>query len=65
MKIGDQVHKYRKLKKWTLGELGERSGLAPSTLCDAENGRSALSVKSLEKIADALGIDLEYLFKKE
>lgn len=65
MKVGEQVRKYRKLKHLTLGELGEKTSLAPSTISDAENGKSQFSVKSLVRIADALGVDLHYLFKKE
>lgn len=65
MKIGEQVRKYRKLKHLTLGELGEKINLAPSTLSGAENGKTQLSVKSLVRVADALGVDLHYLFKRD
>ena len=65
MTIGQQIRKYRKLKRWSLAELGEKAELAISTLSDAERGETALSVKSLERVAEALGIDIDYLFKKE
>jgi len=59
-----QVRKYRSLKGWKLRELGERSGLAVSTLSDIELGKNE-STKALRKVAEALGIDLDYLFKKD
>ena len=64
MTIGEQVRKYRNLKKWKLKELSERSGLAISTLSDIELGKNE-SVKALREVARALGIDLDYLFKKD
>jgi len=60
----NQVRKYRSLKGWTLKELGFRSGLAISTLSDIELGKTE-SIKALRKVAEALGIDLDYLFKQE
>jgi len=65
LQIGIQVRKYRKLKKWTLAELGERAGLRDTTLCEIESGRHNPSIKSLGRIAEALGVDVDYLFKKE
>lgn len=65
MSIGSQVRKYRKLKRWTLRELGERSGLAIGTLSDIEVDRRPGSIKAVTKIAEALGVDVDYLFKKD
>lgn len=64
MTIGEQVRKYRNLKNWKLKELSERSGLAISTLSDIELGKTE-SIKALRKVAEALGIDIDYLFKKD
>lgn len=65
MTIGSQVRKYRNLKRWSLRELGKRSGLAVSTLSDVENDKAMPSIKALTRVAEALGIDLDYLFKEE
>jgi len=65
MTIGGQVRKYRNLKGWSLDELGSRSKLAKSTLSDIENNKAMPSIKSLKRIAEALGIDVDYLFKEE
>jgi len=62
--IGSQVRKYRNLKGWTLRELGERSGLAISTLSDTELDKTS-SVRVLVKISKALGITMDYLFNEE
>jgi len=62
--VGSQVRKYRNLKGWTLRELGERSGLAISTLSDTELDKTS-SVRVLVKISKALGISIDYLFKEE
>lgn len=64
MTVGSQVRKYRNLKGWTLRELGERSGLAISTLSDTELDKTS-SVRVLVKISKALGISIDYLFKEE
>ena len=64
MTIGKQIRKYRKLKGYKLKELSERSGLAISSLSDIELGKTS-SIKSLERISTALGIDIDYLFKKD
>lgn len=64
MTIGSQVRKYRNLKGWTLRELGERSGLAISTLSDTELDKTS-SVRVLVKISKALGITMDYLFNEE
>jgi len=65
LSIGSQVRKYRNLKGWSLGELGERANLAKSTLSDIENDKAMPSIKALRRVAEALGIDLDYLFKQE
>jgi len=55
MTVGQQIRKYRYKRGWSLAQLGEKVELAPSTLSDAERDKSALSIKSLGKIAEALG----------
>lgn len=65
MPIGKNVRKYRTLKNWTLRELGKRAKLAESTISDIERDVSMPSIKALTRIAEALGIDIDYLFKED
>jgi len=39
--------------------------LAISTLSDIENDKAAPSIKALRRVAEALGVDIDYLFKQE
>lgn len=63
MTIGYHIRKYRISKGWTLQELGERSDLAANTLSAVENDKKALSIIALRRVASALGVDVDYLFK--
>lgn len=54
--IGKRIREARKTVGLTQAMLGEKSGLATSTICDIEKGRSKPSLKSLERIAIALGV---------
>jgi Predicted transcriptional regulators len=65
MPIGKNVRKYRMLKGLTLRELGKKAKLAESTISDIERDVSMPSIKALTRIANALGIDIDYLFKEE
>lgn len=49
----------------TQTELARRAGLGKSTLCDIEKGRLIPSVKSLQKIAHALGIPIASFFESD
>lgn len=64
MSIGGQIRSYRNLKGWSLEELGKRAGLAKSTLSEIENEKHLPSIRGLERIASALGVDMDYLLKK-
>jgi transcriptional regulator with XRE-family HTH domain len=50
------------LREWRLSQLlsmrhlGERSGVAPSTILDIENGRRIPNLATMRKLCDALGI---------
>jgi ribosome-binding protein aMBF1 (putative translation factor) len=64
MTLGEQVRKYRMLKEWSQKELGERAGLKHNTISEMETNSEG-SVKAITKVAEALGIDRDYLFKKD
>jgi len=66
LKYGDKIRFVRtKVRDITLLELANKSGLSVSYLSDAELGRSNMSIKALEKVADALGVSSSYLLNDE
>lgn len=58
--LGEKIKELRTQKGWSLDELSSNSGIAKTTIWGIENG-SKPSYDKLEKIADALGIQLAYL----
>lgn len=66
MTYGEKIRYVRtKVRDITLLELANKSGLSVSYLSDAELGRSNMSIKALEKVADALGVSSDFLLKKD
>ncbi|AKD54025.1 helix-turn-helix domain-containing protein [Spirosoma radiotolerans] len=62
-KVGQQVRDARKVKGLTLKEIGEKVGVAESTFSLYESGKQNLTIETLQKIADALSIDIATFFK--
>lgn len=60
--IGEIIKTLRLSKKMTLKELSESTDLSIGFLSQVERGLTALAITSLEKIADALNVDLSYFF---
>jgi transcriptional regulator with XRE-family HTH domain len=60
--IGEQIRELRRVRGLTQSELAEKSGLATNTLSLIERGLSSPTVSTLQKIASALGIDINNLF---
>lgn len=46
----------------TLENLSEETGLNPNTISDICNGKENPELKSLKKVADALGLEMETIF---
>lgn len=66
LKYGDKIRFVRtKVRDITLNDLAKMSGLSVSYLSDAELGRSNMSIKALEKVADALGVSSSFLLNNE
>ena len=61
--LGMRIVYLRKQKGWSQLDLSIESGVNRNYLSDLENGRRNPTVDVLEKIANALGITLEFLFK--
>ncbi|MCR5332859.1 MAG: helix-turn-helix domain-containing protein [Bacilli bacterium] len=61
--LGKRIEYLRKSKGWSQLELALESEVNKNYLCDLEKGRRNPSLEILERIADALNISLEELFK--
>jgi transcriptional regulator with XRE-family HTH domain len=60
--VGQRVRSIRQLRRLTLKEVAERSGLSESFLSQAERGVTSASIASLQRIAEALGVAVSDLF---
>lgn len=60
--LAEVVHQRRRDAKLTLQELGERSGLATSTLSKIENGQISPTFETIQAIADGLGVGIAEIF---
>ena len=61
--LGKRVKFLRKQLRLSQLELSIDSGVNKNYICDLEKGRRNPSLDVLERIADALGVSLEGLFK--
>ena len=59
------IWKVRREKHVSVEELAEKTGIGRSTLYNNENGLFSPTIDALEKIADALGVQIEELYEKE
>jgi len=65
MDYGQKIRYVReRIRDISLTELHNRTGLSLSYLSDAENGKCNMSIKALEKVADALNVSSSYLLDK-
>lgn len=60
-RLGERVRRVRLERALTLGQLGDRSGLAASTLSKIENDQMSPTFEVLLKLARGLGIDMDEL----
>ncbi|MBA7510318.1 HTH-type transcriptional regulator PuuR [subsurface metagenome] len=65
MEFGQRIKEIRIKKKFTLEELAKRTKVSASFLSQIERGIVYPSVESLKRIAIALHVKLDYLFKEE
>jgi transcriptional regulator with XRE-family HTH domain len=59
--IGQRIRRARQSKGWTQAELGFRARLRETTICRYELGHQTPNIKNLSRIADALGVSVDYL----
>jgi len=57
-----KIASLRKESRMTLKTLGDASGLSDTYLSRVENGKTAISIANLSKVATALGVDLSTFF---
>lgn len=60
--IGPAIRHHRELLRISQEELADRAGMDRSYVGGIERGRRNPSLKNLQKLADALGADLDVLF---
>lgn len=61
--LGQRIKYFRKTKKLTQEQLAELVGMEPNSISIIESGRNFPTLNSLEKIAKALDIELNILFR--
>ena len=62
---GDRIKAAREKLNWKQEQLAQAAGISKGFLSDIENDKRNISSKSALKIADALGISLDYLIRGE
>ncbi len=57
-KIGKTIKNRRKELNLELKDLQDYTGVSYTSICDIENGKSNPTIKTLEKILDVLGLEI-------
>ena len=65
MKFGQNLKRIRKRMNMTQKQLADEIEISQSYLSDIENGRKNLSIKTVKKLADSLGLSVNDLFNDE
>lgn len=60
--VGEKIRKIRTSKGITINEVARKSGLTASFISQFERGLTQASIASIQKIAQAIGINLSFLF---
>ena len=61
VKIGDRIKVERENRGLTIAVFSERIGISITSLCNLENGQEYVPLPVIIKIAEILGISLDYL----
>lgn len=61
--IGERIRNLRKERNWTQEELAYRANIHRSHLGEIERGETSVTVESVAKIANALEITVEDIFR--
>lgn len=60
--VGEQIRELRRIKRLTLNQLAEMIGVSVGYLSQIERDRSRLTIGTLRKICDALGVHISWFF---
>lgn len=63
--LGRRIANCRERRGWTQKTLADRAELSPTFLSEVENDRRAPGSEALLRLAEALGVSLDYLMKGE
>jgi transcriptional regulator with XRE-family HTH domain len=63
VKIGRRIRLLRTERGWTQAMLADHSEIAREHLSELENGHKEIGVRSLERVAAALGVKLSQFFE--
>jgi transcriptional regulator with XRE-family HTH domain len=63
--VGERLRAIRMLRRQTLKRIAERAGVSESFVSQLERGRSSASVATLQRLADALEIEISDLFASD
>lgn len=63
--VGKRLRQFRTSKGITLSVLSKKSGVSLAHLSEIERGRSAASLKTLEKLSVALGVSVSHFLRSE
>ncbi len=63
VRIGRRIRVLRTERKWTQAMLADHAELAREHLSELENGHKEIGVRALEKIAQALDLNLHQFFE--
>ncbi|RJF75596.1 XRE family transcriptional regulator [Deinococcus cavernae] len=61
--FGRRLREERKLRDWTLEDLGERCALAWNYIADVERGERNVTIDTAAKLAGGLGVPLWQLLR--
>lgn len=62
---GDRIREAREAKGWTQEQLADKAQISKGFLSDVENNKRNVSAENALKLADALGISLDFLMRGE
>lgn len=64
VRVGEKIKRLREDREWTQPHLAVKAGVAVSAVSQIENGRRSPNVGTLDKLADALGVEVADLFRE-
>jgi transcriptional regulator with XRE-family HTH domain len=63
-RLAINVRNERLARRWTQEELEHKSGVSQRYISCVESAKSSISIDTLEKLADALGLEGDHLLKR-